>query len=147
MAKYLDGRRYDPSTSTLLVVVDNGLPKRELKFEQYAFYRKKTGEVYAIRTGLVWSVDSSSRHGQRDEKYIVHTDTSAWADAVAFLEARGDADDYESVFGVDENTSKAQISAWVPSAVKERADALDATIAEIFAAGVEALTAKKEEER
>jgi hypothetical protein len=37
------------------------------------------------------------------------------------------------------------MSAWVPSAVKERADALDATIAEIFAAGVEALTAKKEE--
>jgi hypothetical protein len=140
MAKVIGGKKYDPLTSELLADVDNNLPSSDFTYEKVAFYRKRTGEIYAIKTGLVWTVSSSGREGQLGPTFIVRTDKDAWDSAVRFLERWGGADDYEAVFGgVDEDEGKRQVAAWIPASIKDRADALDATIAEIFAAGVEAL--------
>jgi hypothetical protein len=142
MAKYIGGKKYDKDTASHLVTVDNGFdPKsEEWLYEKISFYRKRTGEMFAVKEGQILNPSQPGKVGQRGISYIVQSDPFEWTYAIEKLEAWGSAEDYEKVFGLaEEDESRRQVAAWIPVSVKERADALDATMAEIFAAGVEAL--------
>lgn len=140
MKKIINGKRYDTETAQLIGSASYS-NRTDFHFWNEELYRKKTGEFFLFGEGGPASkysqqVEQNTWSGGEQIMPLTLAEAQEWGEKYL------DADEYEEVFGRIEE-GKAQVSTWVPSGVKAEADRLREekgyTLADIFAAGVEAL--------
>jgi hypothetical protein len=145
MKKIINGKRYDTATAKKIGDASHG-SNRDFRYWYEALYQKKTGEFFLYGEGGPSSKYSRST-GQNEWSGGEEINPLTLAEAQEWGEKYLDADEYEEVFGKAEE-GKAQVSTWVLDSVKAEADKLREqgyTLADIFAAGVEALKEGKNE--
>ncbi|MCL2377822.1 MAG: hypothetical protein FWC77_01710 [Defluviitaleaceae bacterium] len=128
MKKIINGKRYDTATAKDLGEKDyynNGN-----WFYTETLFQKITGEFFLFTS-------SDERNIYAPENGIKPLGLSA---AQTWAEEHLDGDEYEAIFG-EVDDSKVQVAFWVSVSDKVRADAIKATQAEIFLAGIKALEA------
>lgn len=139
MKKIINGKRYD--TKTAQFIGEGGFNHvGDFSYYWEKLFRKRTGEFFLAGEGGPMS------------KYSESTGQNSWSGGEAIIpltlqeaqswgEKHLEADEYEEVFGRIEE-GKTQIATWVLDSLKADADKLREagyTLADIFAAGVEAL--------
>ena len=128
MKKIIGGKRYDTETAEFIGSVHPG----QLNYWREELYRKRNGEFFLYGIGGPASKYGS---GNAEIRPLSIKEAQEW------VEKYLNADTYEKVFGkVDEGL--VQIALRIPPELKEAADKLDYTQAEIFAEGVKAILSK-----
>ena len=140
MKKIINGRRYDTTTAKEIGNASYSGSVTDFQWWDETLYLKRTGEFFIYGEGGPASKYSRST-GQNSwsggEKIIPLSIEEAKEWAEKYL----DADEYEELFKVEED--KTLISIWIPDSTKADADKLREkgyTLADIFKAGVNALT-------
>jgi len=139
MKKIIKGKVYDISTAKKLATYSCATAAvSDHQWYQEILFIKITGEYFIYGEG-----NAASPYGEKVEQHssrpgarirpITITQAQEWA------EERLDTDEYEAIFNLPQD-DKVQIATWIPAAVKAKSDALDATLSEIFSAGVDALS-------
>ena len=140
MKKIINGKRYDTNTAKLIGETSYSNPG-DFHWWCEELYQKRTGEFFLYGEGGPASkysrqIEQNTWSGGAQIIPLTLEEAQEWGEKYL------DADEYEEVFGRIEE-GKAQVSTWVPSGVKAEADRLreekGCTLADIFAAGVEAL--------
>lgn len=130
MKKIINGKRYDTDTAEFIGTVHPG----QLEYWTEELYRKRNGEFFLY---VIGGRGPSSKYGSGNAEIR----PLSIKEAQEWVEKYLDADTYEKVFGrVDEGL--VQIALRIPPELKEAADKLDYTQAEIFAEGVKAILSK-----
>jgi hypothetical protein len=130
MKKIINGKRYDTDTAEFIGTVHPG----QLEYWTEELYRKRNGEFFLY---VIGGRGPSSKYGSGNAEIR----PLSIKEAQEWVEKYLDADTYEKVFGrVDEGL--VQIAIRIPAELKEIADKLDYTQAEIFAEGVKAILSK-----
>lgn len=104
MNKVINGKRYDTETAELVGEWDNGHRYGEFQYECEKLYRKKTGEFFLYGSGGAMS------------SYAVPSGNNNWTgsskitpmsidEAKEWVERNLDADDYEKLFELEEDSN------------------------------------------
>lgn len=140
MKKIINGKRYDTETAQLIGSASYS-NRTDFRFWSEELYRKKTGEFFLYGEGGPASkysrqIEQNTWSGREQIIPLTLAEAQEWGEKYL------DADEYEEVFGRIEE-GKAQIATWIADSIKAEVDRLRAekgyTLADIFAAGVEAL--------
>lgn len=122
MKKIIGGKRYDTETAEF-IGYEQYLYPGQLNYWREELYRKRNGEFFLYVSGNAEIRPLSIKEAQEwTEKHL-------------------SADRYEEIFGKVE-AGLVQIAIRIPAELKEIADKLDYTQAEIFAEGVKAILSK-----
>ena len=143
MKKIINGKRYDTATAKKIGDASHS-NNRDFGYWYEELYQKKTGEFFLYGEGGPMSKYSRST-GQNEWAGGEEINPLTLGEAQEWGEKYLDADEYEEVFGRVEE-GKSQIATWVADSTKASADKLREqgyTLADIFAAGVEALKVTK----
>jgi hypothetical protein len=139
MNRRIDGKRYDTESATLIAETkSHGFSTTDFNYYEVYLYRKATGEYFLHGIGNAKS-PYASKIGQSGwesgEKIIPLSITQAqkWA------EENLSGDECDKIFGAVEE-DKFQVSLWLLADEKEQAAKLGVTHAEIYRAGIRALT-------
>lgn len=138
MKKIINGKRYDTETAEF-IGCEQYLYPGQLNYWREELYRKRNGEFFLYGIGGpaskygVW--EGSSASGSSTIKPLSIKEAQEWT------EKHLSADRYEEIFGKVEE-ELVQIAIRIPAELKEAADKLDYTQAEIFAEGVKAILSK-----
>ena len=97
MKKIINGKKYDTETATKLASWDNGIYGNDFRSCSEELYKKKTGEFFLFGEGGPMSTYSKTRGNTTSGSSEIIPLTSI--EAAEWFEEKGDADDYESVFG------------------------------------------------
>lgn len=140
MKKFINGKKYN--TATAKRIGDASYSNRtDFAYWYEELYQKKTGEFFLYGEGGPASKYSRAT-GQNEWSGSEAITPLTLAEAQEWGEKYLDGDEYEQVFGCIEE-GKSQISTWVTDSVKADIDKLrdeqGYTLADIFAAGVNAL--------
>ena len=136
MKKIINGKRYDTDTAEF-IGYEQYLYPGQLNYWREELYRKRNGEFFLY--GIGGPPQSMAWEGTAPVE--IRNKTPINQEAQEWVEKYLDADTYEKVFGrVDEGL--VQIAIRIPDELKETADKLDYTQAEIFAEGVKAILNK-----
>jgi len=138
MKKVINGKRYDTDTAEF-IGYEQYLYPGQLNYWREELYRKRNGEFFLYGIGGPSSKygkwEGNSASGNSEIRPLSIKEAQEW------VEKYLDADTYEKVFGrVDEGL--VQIAIRIPAELKEIADKLGYTQAEIFAEGVKAILSK-----
>ena len=140
MKKIISGKRYDTSTACKIASYRYMDPRYMEGYEE-TLYKKITGEFFMYGKGGAKSpycieIEGNTSARASGEKII----PLSLKKAMEWAEKNLSAEEYESIFGEvsedGETEDKIQISFWVSKKIKDKADALDETHAEIYTAGV-----------
>ena len=138
MKKIINGKRYDTDTAEFIGYKQYLYPG-QLEYWREELYRKRNGEFFLYGIGGpaskygVW--EGSSASGASTIKPLSIKEAQEWT------EKHLSADRYEEIFSKVEE-GLVQIALRIPPELKEAADKLDYTQAEIFAEGVKAILSK-----
>ena len=131
MKKIIGGKRYDTETAEFIGCEQYPYPG-QLNYWREELYRKRNGEFFLY---VIGGPSSKYGSGNAEIRPLSIKEAQEW------VEKYLNADTYEKVFGrVDEGL--VQIAIRIPDELKETADKLDYTQAEIFAEGVKAILSK-----
>ena len=128
MKKIINGKRYDTETAEFIGSVHPG----QLEYWREELYRKRNGEFFLY---VIGGPSSKYGSGNAEIRPLSIKEAQEWT------EKHLSADRYEEIFGKVEE-GLVQIAIRIPAELKEIADKLDSTQAEIFAEVVKAILNK-----
>lgn len=134
MNKVINGKRYDTETAELVGEWTNGHRYGEFQYECEKLYRKKTGEFFLYGSGGAMSSYAvpSGNHNWTGSSKITPISIN---EAKKWVEKNLDADDYESLFELEEEGNIAY-SFLIPenlyNRLKEKSDKTEKTMKDII---------------
>ena len=146
MKKIINGKRYDTDTANFIADTNSGGSRTDFSFWEEELYRKQTGEFFLYGTGGPMSKYSKScgDNNWSGDEVIIPLSVDA---AKRWAENYMDADEYETLFGPVEDTSKSNCTFSLQSStiskIAELAAAWKCSKSDVVDKAIQRLTADK----